>query len=149
VPTLERGLLTKAKTLNINFEYIIAVAALDGQVSWGQYSEERQRDPELQELWGRVSSEGDPELDELKDANVGARPARVTLTTRDGRAFDGQMIYPPGHPRNPLGQDELEEKFLYWSTRVLDRSQAVELRSAVNELERVRDIREIGDLLRV
>lgn len=149
VPTLEQGLLSKSLTLNINFEYIIAVAAMDGQVSWDQYSEKRQQDAELRDLWRRVSSEGDASLDAMKDANVGARPARVTLATRDGRTFDGEMIYPPGHPRNPLTQEELEEKFMYWSTRVITRSQAEALRHTVMSLDRVTDVNELGSLLRV
>lgn len=149
VPTLEQGLLSKSLTLNINFEYIIAVAAMDGKVSWDQYTEERQQDPALRDLWQRVSSEGDESLDAMKDANVGARPARVTLTTRDGRSLDGEMIYPPGHPRNPLTQEELEEKFMYWSTRVIKRSQAEALRDTVMSLDRVSNVNELGSLLRV
>lgn len=86
VPTLEHGLLSESLTLNINFEYIIAVAAIDGVVSWEQYSEARQNDPVLRDLWQRVVSQGDRELDDLKDANVGARPAEVTLTTRTDAA---------------------------------------------------------------
>lgn len=149
LPTLEQGLLSESLTLNINFEYIIAVAALDGQVSWEQYTPERQRDPALLDLWARVTSAGDPELDEIKRANLGARPAGVTLTTRDGREFSGRMVFPPGHPRNPLSDEELAEKFRYWSTRVLSEARSNALSELVTRLEQVDDVNEVGDLLRI
>jgi 2-methylcitrate dehydratase PrpD/2-keto-3-deoxy-L-rhamnonate aldolase RhmA len=149
MPTLEHALLSKSLTLNINFEYIIAVAALDGVVTWEQYSEERQQDPVLRDLWQRVRAFGDPELDLLKDANVGARPAEVTLTTRDGRSFRKRMLYPPGHPRNPLSAQELREKFTYWSTRVLTPARSEELRLMIADLDQVDDVNDLGALLRV
>ena len=149
VPTLEQGLLSKSLTLNINFEYIIAVAALDGRVSWEQYTDERQRDPALIDLWSRVTSSGDSELDAVKRDNLGARPAGVTLTTRDGRTFTDRMVYPPGHPRNPLSDEELSEKFRYWSTRVLSADRSDALHQLVLGLEQVEDVNEVGDLLRV
>jgi 2-methylcitrate dehydratase PrpD len=149
VPTLEQELLSESLTLNINFEYIIAVAAIDGRVSWDQYTPERQADPVLQDLWRRVSSAGDPELDEIKRANLGARPAGVTIVTRAGQQFRGSMIYPPGHPRNPLSPGELSEKFTYWSTRVLSRDRSDALRDMVLALDGLDDVNALGELLRV
>jgi 2-methylcitrate dehydratase PrpD len=149
VPTLEQSLLSHALTLNINFEYIIAVAALDGGVSWEQYTEERQQDPELRDLHARVTSAGNPELDTVKQQNEGSRPAEVTLTTKDGRTFSKRMLYPPGHPRNPLSREELDEKFMFWSTKVISQDQAVRLHQAIMRLDEVGDVNEVGALLRV
>jgi 2-methylcitrate dehydratase PrpD len=147
VPTIEQSLLSRALTLNINYEYIVAVAALDGRVSWEQYSEERQRDPVLRDLWQRVTTVGDPELDAINQVD-GARPAEVTIHTRDGRTFTERMLYPPGHPRNPLSPSEMAEKFMYWSTRTISRDQATRLHAAVDGLEHLTDANELGDLLR-
>jgi 2-methylcitrate dehydratase PrpD len=149
IPSLEHDLLSKSLTLNINFEYIIAVAALDGRVTWDQYTEERQEDPVLRDLWRRVTARGDTEMDALKSAHVGARPAEVTLTTHDGRTFARRMDFPPGHPRNPLSAEELREKFDYWSTLVISKSRSAELAETIDGLERVDDINRLGDLLRV
>jgi 2-methylcitrate dehydratase len=149
MPTLEHDLLSESLTLNINFEYIIAVAALDGRVTWDQYTEERQADPALQALWRRVTAAGSGEIDALKDANVGARPAEVILTTFDGRTFNRRMLYPPGHPRNPLSAEELREKYTYWSTLVLSEEQSERLRETIEGLEGLDDVNRLGDLLRV
>jgi 2-methylcitrate dehydratase PrpD len=149
VPTLEQSLLSHALTLNINFEYIIAVAALDGVVSWDQYTEERQQDPILRDLHARTTSAGNPELDTAKQQNEGSRPAEVTLRTRDGQEFTKRMLYPPGHPKNPLSRDELDEKFMFWSTRVLSTVQASTLRETIASLEDVSNVNTLGDLLRI
>lgn len=149
IPSLERKLLSRALTLNINFEYNVAVAALDGRVSWDQYTQERQDDPVLRDLLQRVTSEGSPEFDAIKRANVGSNPAEVELLTRDGRTYRGRMLFPPGHPRNPFSRAELEDKFTYWSTQVIPREQATALREAVDGLQDIDDVNVIGDLLRV
>lgn len=148
VESLIYKMLSKSPTLNINIEYVLAVAALDGTVTWDQYSEERQNDPVLRDLWARVVSEGDIEMDDLKKRNTGARPAEVTIRTRDGRALTERVLFPPGHPRNPLRPDELDEKFMYWSTRIIDERQAIELKEAVLHLEDVDDINDLSALLR-
>lgn len=148
IPSLERKLLSRALTLNINFEYNVAVAALDGRVSWDQYTDERQQDPVLQDLVRRTMSEGSEEFDALKRANLGSNPAEVELLTHDGRTFRGRMLYPPGHPQNPFNDVEHEEKFRYWSTKVISPQQSDELRSMVERLEEVDDVNDLGTLLR-
>jgi 2-methylcitrate dehydratase PrpD len=149
IPTLEQRLLSHSLTRNIDFEYNIAVAAIDGQIAWEQYTEERQADPVLIAFRERVTSVGDPEFDAIKRANLGANPSQVTIDTSDGRTFTDRMVFPPGHPRNPLAPGELEAKFMYWSTQVIPESQAVDLREAIEHLEDVEDVNLIGDLLRI
>jgi 2-methylcitrate dehydratase PrpD len=149
LPTLEHGLLSGSKTLNVNIEYIVAVAAMDEEVAWEQFDDAHQKDPVLQALWKRVTSVGDPELDAIKESGIGARPAGIELSTYDGRHFSERMLFPPGHPDNPLTSDELEGKFRYWSTRVISESQADRLLDKINHLDELSDINEIGDLLRV
>lgn len=147
LPSLEQELLTHRDTKNINLEYIMAVAALDGQVSWDQYTEARQQDPILRDLQRRVVTQGDPEMDALKTADELARPAAVTIETRDGRTFAGRMVYPPGSPLNPLSRDELNEKFRFWSTRVISHERAHDLQTTVERLEQLDDVNELGALL--
>jgi 2-methylcitrate dehydratase PrpD len=149
LPTLEQQLLTQRATLNISLEYIIAVAALDGEVSWDQYTDERRADPVLQDLLGRVSTRGDAEMDVLKNSDPLARPAEVELRTRDGRTFTQRMAFPPGSPRNPLSREELDEKFRFWSTKVIPAEQAERLRNTVQHLDELADVNELGDLLRI
>lgn len=59
------------------------------------------------------------------------------------------MLYPPGHPRNPLSPQELEEKFFYWSTRVISQTQSTELQAMIVDLHLLTDATELGALLRI
>lgn len=149
LPSVEHGLLSRSRTLNINIEYVIAVAAIDRRVTWDQYTEERRADPVLAALWQRVSSVADSELDEIKQSGIGARPSGVDLRTTDGRRFSETMLFPPGHPDNPMSPAELADKFSFWSRRVLSSDQSERLRSMVAGLQDLDDVRRLGDELRV
>jgi 2-methylcitrate dehydratase PrpD len=145
--TLIHKMLSRSPTLNVNIEYVVAVAALDRRVTWEQYTEQRRADPVLRDLLSRVTSEASAELDDVKRANTGARPAEVTVRTDDGRTFTERVLFPPGHPRNPLSAEELEDKFMYWSTQVISHGQAKQLLSTVRELESVEDVNDLRELL--
>ncbi len=147
VPSISHRLLSGSPTLNINIEYVVAVAALDGQVGWEQYSEERRADPELLNLQARVTSRGSTRLDAIQQSNR-SYPAHVVLETRDGRTFEGEMMFPPGDSRNPLTPAELETKFRYWSTRVISMEQADRVVAMARRLEMLTDMNELGDLVR-
>jgi 2-methylcitrate dehydratase PrpD len=103
----------------------------------------------LQALWRRVTSEADPELDAIKYSGIGARPAAIDVATRDGRSFSQTMLFPPGHPENPMTAEELADKFYFWSQRVLTPERSEELRMKVDRLEQLADVSVLGDALRV
>jgi 2-methylcitrate dehydratase PrpD len=149
LPSLEHGLLSGSRTLNINIEYVIAVAAIDRQVTWDQYEDRRKADPVLVALWERVSSRADPELDEIKNSGIGARPAGIDLITSDGRRFSETMLFPPGHPENPMTPAELADKFDFWSRRVIPDRQSEQLRSTIEALDELDDVTKVGDLARL
>ena len=145
--TLIKKMLSHSPTLNVNIEYVVTVAALERDVRWEHYTEEYRQRPEVREFLGRVTSRGNPELDELKQANRGARPATVTVSTTDGHTFSEQVLYPPGHPRNPVDRSRVRAKFRQWATMVISEDQADKLVSTVDALEDLRDINDLRDLL--
>jgi 2-methylcitrate dehydratase PrpD len=145
--TLIKKMLSHSPTLNVNIEYVVTVAALERDVRWEHYTEEYRQRPQVREFLGRVTSRGNPELDELKQANRGARPAIVTVTTTDARTFTEQVLYPPGHPRNPVDRSRVRAKFRRWATMVISEDQANSLVSTVDALEDLRDINDLRDLL--
>jgi 2-methylcitrate dehydratase PrpD len=149
LPTLEHGLLSRSRTLNINIEYVIAVAAIDRQVTWDQYSEERRADPVVRKLWERVISVADARLDEIKKSGIGARPAGIEIQTTSGKVITKTMLFPPGHPENPMTAAELAEKFDSWATRVISPQQATRLRELIGALDELDDVSLLGDSLRV
>jgi 2-methylcitrate dehydratase PrpD len=147
--TLQHGLLTENPTLNVNIEYILAAAALRGRVTWDEFGEGMNSDPLFQDLWSKVTSSGDAELDEIRASHIGSGPARVRLTLSDGRAFSEQVVYPPGTPQNPISRDELGAKFMHYAAKAIPDGQARHLASVIMNIERIDDVNELGEALRV
>ena len=79
ITTLEHTLLSGNPTHNVNLEYVVAVAALDGRVAWEQFDPERREDPTLRALLNRIVSSGSEELDAIKRDTFGSRPAEVLV----------------------------------------------------------------------
>jgi 2-methylcitrate dehydratase PrpD len=149
ITTLEHTLLSKNPTRNVNLEYVVAVAALDGRVAWEQFTPERREDPKLKAFLDRIVSRGSEELDAIKRDTFGSRPAEVMVKLHDGRSFCERLVFPPGAPQNPLGREELTEKFFYWSGLAMKEGQAKALWQQVMDIENLEDAAELGELLLV
>src|SRR5207244_12876357 len=69
-----------------------------------------------------------------------AMPSRVTVRTASGNEYVKQVDYPLGHPRNPLSDREIEEKFRSLSTGLFDRARAGKVIDMVWKLETLKDL---------
>jgi 2-methylcitrate dehydratase PrpD len=136
---------TDQPTLSVNLQYLLAVAAYDRKVELEAHSEERAKDSRVWELKNRIRPVGNPELEsdpELKSAAI------VEVRTRAGQTFTERVVHPRGSPQNPMSQQEIEEKFFSLSTKVISRGQAQRIRDMVANLENMKSLRELGDLIR-
>jgi 2-methylcitrate dehydratase len=75
-------------------------------------------------------------------------PTRVTVRTQSGNEYVKQMDYPLGHPRNPMPDHEVEQKFLRLAAGQLDRARAKHVIDLIWQLERVKDISTLMPLLK-
>ena len=75
-----------------------------------------------------------------------AQPSTMTLTTLSGERIVEESVYPKGHPRNPLSDAEVEEKFHRLAGRVLAQTARVNLVEQVGRLETLPDLGVIFDL---
>jgi hypothetical protein len=71
----------------------------------------------------------------------------LTVKTTDGKTYTEDLLPSKGSPQNPMTQQELEDKFMGLATRVLPREQASQIAAAVGNLEEVKDLRDLTDLL--
>jgi 2-methylcitrate dehydratase len=78
-----------------------------------------------------------------------AMPTRVTVRTASGSEYVKQVDYPLGHPRNPLSDREIEEKFRSLSAGRFDRARAGKVIDMVWKLEALKDIGALMPLLKV
>ena len=69
----------------------------------------------------------------------------VELVMKSGKRFSELVKYHRGHQKNPLSDEEIENKFTSLVSGLLTQAQRKKLLSLVWNLEQVRDI---GDLMR-
>jgi hypothetical protein len=65
----------------------------------------------------------------------------------DGETYTEDLLPSKGSPQNPMTQQELEDKFMGRATSALPRDQASQIAAAVRNLEEVKDLRDLTDLL--
>jgi len=76
----------------------------------------------------------------------GAR-SEVEIRLKNGDAFTHFVEYPKGEPENPLGQEELEQKFRESAALSLDDEEIDKIVEMIRELEKIDEIPELTKLL--
>jgi 2-methylcitrate dehydratase len=72
----------------------------------------------------------------------------VNIITTDGRTFTKQLDYPKGDPRNPLTDQEVEEKFTALAEGVLSKSAQKKLKDAISNLEKMESVSKLMALMK-
>jgi 2-methylcitrate dehydratase len=133
-------------TGNHSAVYCLAAALVDGQLTARQFEADRLADPTILALVDRTQIEPDPELTLHWPA---ANPASVTVQLDSGPVLTDTTLYSDGHPRNPITDQALEEKFAMMAEPVLGRTRAAEVVAVVRDLDGLDDVRELTRLLAV
>jgi 2-methylcitrate dehydratase PrpD len=122
-----------------SLQHCAAMALLDGTCGPGQFSDQAVRRPEAAALRRKLTAAVDPSLREDQ--------AEVTLVLRDGRRLVAWVEAASGSPRNPLSDQQLNEKFheLVWP--YLPRWKEQRLLSLVEQLEDLETVGAFADLL--
>jgi 2-methylcitrate dehydratase len=123
-----------------NLKYLIAAALLDDEVGPAQLEPSRVQAADAQALLGRVEIRAD-------DAFTARYPhelnTRITIKTRDGRAFDREQLGYEGGLANPLSWQRAVEKFNWLSEPFADAALRHNIVEAVEKI----DARPIADLM--
>ena len=133
-----------------NVQKVLATAALDRKkvTLLEPYSSDRQEGGPMLAFSGKIRVVGDPELEKLLSIHP-AGPAIVEVETRDGKRFSARVDDPRGEPSNPFSKEEVEEKFMSLSTRVVGKRKSEAILQAVNNLEAMDDVEQLTSLLRL
>lgn len=121
--------------------YCAARAFLDGGLRLEHFAQEVLKEPRLVDLLKKVTLRRDPELKDLRPGMVGAR---VEVKLEDSRVLKEKVLYPPGHARNPLSEEELLKKFLSLAEGALGRDRAFK---AAEMILRVDELSELSVLM--
>jgi 2-methylcitrate dehydratase PrpD len=129
---------------NVNLQYILAVALLDGGLTFAAaHDYARMKDPRVLAVKSRIKLDLDPEL-------THARPRRqgiVEVYTKDGRTLRVHVKSVRGTADNPMNDQEVEAKARDLIAPVLGSEKCEKLLALVKNLERVADVRELSSTL--
>ncbi len=129
---------------DVNCQYIIAVALLDGTVSFeDSHSYERMKDPNVLAAKAKVQLTGDKALMDP----AAPRSGRVEVTLKDGRTVSHFTRHAPGTRENPMDTEAVNAKARNLMAPVLGGEKTEALISSVNALEKVKDVRELSAYL--
>ena len=130
---------------DVNLQYLIAVALVDGQVSFdASHSYERMKDPQILEVKRRVELVGDRALMDP----AAPRSARVEVRLRDGRTVSRFTRHAPGTKENPLDTAGVNAKARSLMEPVIGARRTAAVIERVHALETVNDVRDLAALLR-
>jgi 2-methylcitrate dehydratase len=132
------------ETADHSLPYVIAAALVDRQVTPVQFTMEKIMDRKIREQLNKVEVVADPEIEKVFPA---LQRVIVHIDTTDGRSFSKQLDYPKGDPRNPLTDQEIEEKFAALADGVLSNDAQKRVKEAVWNLEHVDSVSDLMALM--
>ena len=148
IPTPGAPIVDNNELISHNAQYVMAVAAIDRNVTVDHIYEDRRTDPEVSNLSKRIKVVGDSELAKVFPGFF-SEPAVVEVVTKEGRRLEKRTDYPKGDPGNPLTQEEAEKKFNSLATTVTSEEKAQKITELINDLENMENVAALCDLLRV
>jgi 2-methylcitrate dehydratase len=102
-------------------------------------------DPTIRAQLKKVEVLADPEIEKVFPA---LQRVVVNIATTDGRNVTKQLDFPKGDPRNPLSDQEIEEKFAALADGVLTPGAQKKLRDAIWNLEKVESVSTLMALMK-
>ncbi|MFC1864312.1 MmgE/PrpD family protein [Chloroflexota bacterium] len=129
----------------MNMPYIAAITALEHDIFIDQFTEEKVNDPRIAEFSRKVKVIPDPDLDKLGPEFRHAVIAEIRTT--DGRTFSERTDTAKGSDKRPMSTDEVFQKYQILAGKVLSKKGVAELQDAVQNLEKVPDVRKLSELL--
>src|SRR5215831_14101802 len=133
------------ETADHSLPYVIAAALVDRQVTPAQFESPKIMDPAIRAQLRKVEVIADPEIEKVFPA---LQRVIVNITTSDGRTLSKQLDYPKGDPRNPLSDQEIEEKFAALAEGVLSAKAQKKLKDAIWNLEKAGSVSKLMSLMK-
>jgi len=128
--------LTK-ETADHSLPYIVGTALVEGKIDNSTYTEKKFRDPKILDFLKRITVVEDKTLSSRYPEAVANR---VTVKLSSGKVVSKQVDYHKGHPKNPMSDQDVEEKFLRLTRKTLDKNHARRILDAAWSLEKAKDL---------
>jgi 2-methylcitrate dehydratase PrpD len=138
------GIVNDSAMPDVNLQYLIAVALIDGTVSFdASHSFDRMKEQQVLAVKQRVELVGDRSLMDP----AAPRSANVDVRLRDGRTVTHFTRFPPGTKENPLDTTAVAAKARSLMAPVLGPQRCEQVIERVNTLESLSSVRALMPLL--
>jgi len=134
---------TTRESADHSFNYCVAIALLDGEVTAAQFLDSRIQAPDAQDLTARTELVADPEIENIYPKFY---PGIVTVYMKNGETFRKRVDHFPGDPKRPMTEAQAEKKFRDQARPYLTAEQIQKVIDTVWSLERLENA---GDLARM
>ena len=125
-----------------SLEFCVAIALIDGEVSLKQFSDEKVRDPAVQELMKKIRYVHPPEMGSgLVDLG-----GEVVARLQNGNTYSRKVDVAKGNPKNPLSWEELTNKYRDCVRLSLSAENMNTSLNLILHLESISDIAELMDI---
>jgi len=135
--------LTK-ETADHSLPYIVGMALLEGKIDNSTYNEKNFRDPKILDFLKKITVVEDKTLSSRYPEAVANR---VTVKLSSGKVVSKQVDYHKGHPKNPMSDKEVEEKFHKLTRKILDNNRARRILDATWNLEKAKDVSKVVSMM--
>jgi 2-methylcitrate dehydratase len=132
------------ETADHSLPYIVGMALLEGKIDNSTYSEKKFRDPRILDFLKKITVIEDKTLSSMYPEAVANR---VTVNLSSGKVVSKQVDYHKGHPKNPMSDKEVEEKFQKLTRRILDKNRARRILDAVWNLEKAKAVSKVVSMM--
>jgi 2-methylcitrate dehydratase PrpD len=138
------GIVNDSAMPDVNLQYLIAVALIDGTVSFdASHSFDRMKEQQVLAVKQRVELVGDRSLMDP----AAPRSAKVDVRLRDGRTVTHFTRFAPGTKENPLDTNAVAAKARSLMAPVLGAQRCEQVIERVNTLESLSSVRDLMRLL--
>lgn len=122
-----------------------AAIVVRGDAGYGSFTEDAMQDSAIAAIRRRVQVTEDPVLTGMVPR---LKPARVSVTLKDGRRATRTCESARGDFQRPYAREEMVAKFHQLAAMVLTPEGVAEVEALVDGFERVTDVRQLADLAR-
>ncbi|MDM7275397.1 MAG: MmgE/PrpD family protein [Thermoprotei archaeon] len=134
------------ETADHSLPYIVAATLLDGKVWLETFNPERVLAQDVRVVMKRTRIDVDPEYDKVYPKGI---PNKVKVKLKDGRVYEEEVTYPPGHFMNPLTVEKVEDKFWALTRGLVEEEGAKGFLAGSWALENVGDVGRLVRRIRV
>jgi 2-methylcitrate dehydratase len=128
---------TSRETADHSLPFCVAVALADGELTRRSFAPARLKDKRILDLMDRIEIREDAGLNEGYPEGI---PNDLIVTLADGRTLRKRVDFPRGHHRNPMSDEEVEQKFCSQAEGVISPRTADRILAAAWNLDRLTEL---------